>query len=185
MKKLFLSLLLIIGLPCYANTTDELNYINRYEKVVLEHYCKVGNKCDKAFSTYYKLLLNKIPELSSSEWGDNLKCDKNYNCVLYPKTPVIRYEYNDWTGMAINYPYLIKTFSPYLSQEWKDYLNTFADEYYIDATFGVWVTKEKNILQFQKWYDFILKHPKFRYNYYLEECMKTLKELLEESQRSM
>lgn len=153
MKKLLFIIGILIGLPCFADTTEILQNLILQEQKVLT--CKTD--CNEQMTKFYKQLIEQVPIASQGNW------DLTENEELYPKTKIIYYRQNDWVGIWINYKHL-KTYK--LPKIWKKYINIFND---LDTTHLYDYQGTKGINFIKKADKFMNTYPDFTFNYYLKE----------------
>ena len=155
MKKLLFIIGILIGLPCFADTTEILQDLILQEQKVLT--CKTD--CNEQMTKFYKQLIEQVPIASQGNW--DLTADEELNYTLHPETDIVTFTPNCEAGIWINYKHL-KTYK--LPKIWKEYLNVFNDY----DTMKLFDYKGKEGLKFiNKSNKFMKKHPNFPFNYYL------------------
>ena len=160
MKRLILLICILIGLPCFADTSEILHGLIIQEQQVLN--CKTD--CNKQMTRFYKNLIEQVYDTMD----EAVKLDETKDWFIPSQAPFIYVTCNDWIGVGINYKHL-KTYK--LPKMWKEYLNVFNDMDVVD----LYAYKELQGVRFiQKADKFIQKYPNFPFNYYLKEQRDTI-----------
>ena len=129
-----------------ASALEMLNTINQEEKDLVEFFEKkyTTEENDKIFSMFYKDLvgfqdnlynqrdkqnvtIRKIMEINNIKLkneGFDEKTKQTVNIIIAPNTSVVYLDTSqDWfTAVRIDYNYIIKQYSQYLSPVWQEYL---------------------------------------------------------------
>lgn len=178
-----------------ASALEMLNAINQEEKDLVEFFEKNQKTSDndKVFAMFYKNLtalqdnlysqrdkqditVTKIFEINNIKLkneGFNEETKQTVNRIVSPNTSLIYLDTSqDWfTGVRINYDYIIEKYSKYLNTQWQEYLSIARDES-IDYSIGAWYDDEHwggiyvNIVK--RWEKFLKQYP----NFYLKDKIK-------------
>lgn len=177
-----------------GSALEMLNTINQEEKDLVEFFAKnQSSDNDKVFALFYKdlvafqsnlysqrdkqdITVTKIFEINNIKLkneGFNEKTKQTVNRIVSPNTPLIYLDTSqDWfTGVRINYDYIIEKYSKHLSTQWQEYLSL-AREESIDYSIGAWYDDEHwgeiYVRLVNKWEKFLKQYP----NFYLKDKIK-------------
>lgn len=178
------------------NLYDILATVSNQEKDLMFFFKKNEKKEDniKLFEifvdnlfTYRDMFLSKYNSGSGNLGTFGIRTDKDiYDTgmdsvkILDPKVDSLEFSYIGAFGVGLNYEYMLKTYSPYLNAEWKDYFSISLEESralrkaeYMDD--GSIVEVYNNSAQ--KWAAFLKKHPNFylktKVSGWMNECRET------------
>lgn len=171
-----------------ASALEMLNTINQEEKDLVEFFEKkyTTEENDKIFSMFYKDLvgfqdnlynqrdkqnvtIRKIMEINNIKLkneGFDEKTKQTVNIIIAPNTSVVYLDTSqDWfTAVRIDYNYIIKQYSQYLSPVWQEYLYL-ENEKSTDYSIGAWYDDEHwadiYVKWVNKWEKFLKQYPDF------------------------
>lgn len=178
-----------------ASAFEMLNTINQEERDLVEFFEKkyTTEENDKIFSMFYKDLVGfqdnlynqrdkqditilKIMEINNIKLknkGFDEKTKQTVNIIIAPNTSVVYLDTSqDWfTTIRIDYNYIIKQYSQYLSPAWQEYLHL-ENEKNTDYSIGAWYDDEHwgdiYVKWVNKWEKFLKQYPDF----YLQDKIK-------------
>lgn len=186
-----------------ASALEMLNAINQEEKDLVEFFAKNQKTSDndKVFAMFYKdltafqdnlynqrdkqdITVIKIFEINNIKLkneGFNEKTKQTVNRIVSPSTSLIYLDTSqDWfTGVRINYDYIIEKYSKYLSPQWQEYLSLARDES-IDYSIGAWYDDEHwgdiYVGLVKRWEKFLKQYPDFCMRDKIKENINGIKE---------
>ena len=149
------------------NSTEMLDILIQQDDDLYKIISKLSkNKANKVFEIFYKNLLSLIGNMNV----DDLNITDDY--VLTPKTDIIGFEINDWSGVWLNDEYIFNRYSKYLNKTWQEFLKLSKNSKKRDIGFAVQVEKKDIIKEITLWQKFISDNPNFAMN---EDIKKTIK----------
>lgn len=186
-----------------GSALEMLNTINQEEKDLAEFFVKNQSTSDndKIFALFFKDLIafqdnmysqrdkqdvaiTKIMDLNNIKLkneGFNEKTKQTVNRIIAPNTSLVYLDTSqDWfTGVRINYDYIIEKYSKYLSTQWQEYLRLARDES-IDYSLGAWYDDEHwgeiYVRLVNKWEKFLKQYPDFYLKDKIKENINGIKE---------
>ncbi len=151
------------------NSTEMLNTLIQQDDDLYKIISKLPkNKVNKVFEIFYKNLLSLISNMNV----DDLNITDDY--VLTPKTDIIGFEINDWSGVWLNDEYIFNRYSKYLNKSWQEFLELSKNSKKRDIGFAAYIEKKDIIKEITLWQKFMSKNPNFALNEDIKKSIKFL-----------
>lgn len=151
------------------NSTEMLNTLIQQDDDLNKIISKLpNNKVNKVFEIFYKNMLSLISNMNV----DDLNITDNY--VLTPKTDIIGFEINDWSGVWLNDEYIFNRYSKYLNKSWQEFLELSKNSKERKIRFAAYVEKQDIIKEITLWQKFMSKNPNFAMNENIKKSVRFL-----------